>query len=84
MSSENYKLYKKYKVEIFDMICDIIERAPVPDDLAFLFGTATIEQREEFDTWKVKHLVKEQFEDETLGSDSPAETIGSEGIKNIL
>ena len=44
----------------------------------------TEEQREEFDTWKVKHLVKEQFEDETLGSDSPSETIGSEGNKKIL
>ena len=49
MGNENYKLYKKHKVELFDMIYDTIQRAPVPDDLAFFFGTETKEQREEFD-----------------------------------
>ena len=60
MSSENYKLYKKYQVEIFDIIYDIIEKAPVPDDLAFLFGTATIEQREEFDKKMQEYLKNEE------------------------
>ena len=49
MNDKNYKLYKKHQVELFDMIYDTIKRAPVPDDLAFFFGTETKEQREEFD-----------------------------------
>lgn len=49
MSNENYKWYRKHQVEIFDMVYDTIKRAPVPNDLAFYFGTETKEQREEFD-----------------------------------
>ena len=49
MCDKNYKLYRKHRVELFDMIYDTIQRAPVPDDLAFFFGTETKEQREEFD-----------------------------------
>ena len=48
MTNKNYKLYRKHRVELFNMICDIIQRAPVPDDLAFFFGAETKEQREEF------------------------------------
>jgi hypothetical protein len=74
MSSENYKLYKKHQVEIFDMIYDTIERAPVPDDLAFYFGTETKEQREEFDKKMQEYLkieepkIKERFKEMGFGS----------------
>lgn len=74
MSSENYKLYKKHQVEIFDMIYDTIERAPVPDDLAFYFGTETKEQREEFDKKIQEYLkieepkIKERFKEMGFGS----------------
>ncbi len=60
MSSENYKLYRKHQVEIFNMIYDIWQRAPVPDDLAFLFGAETKEQREEFDKKMEKYLKIEE------------------------
>lgn len=60
MSSENYKLYIEHRVELFDMIYDIIERAPVPDDLAFYFGTETKEQREEFDKKMEEYLKNEE------------------------
>ena len=60
MNSENYKLYRKHRVEIFDMVYDIIERAPVPDDLAFFFGTETKAQREEFDKKMQEYLKSEE------------------------
>lgn len=60
MSNENYKLYRKHRVELFDMIYDTIERAPVPDDLAFYFGTETKEQREEFDKKMEEYLKIEE------------------------
>ena len=49
MCDKNYKLYREYRVELFNIIYDTIQRAPVPDDLAFFFGTETKEQKEEFD-----------------------------------
>lgn len=57
MGNKNYELYIKHKAELFDMIYDTIQRAPVPDDLAFFFGTETKEQREEFDK-RVKEYLK--------------------------
>lgn len=57
MSSEAYKLYKKHQVELFDIIYDTIERAPVPDNPSFYFGTETREEREEFDK-KMKDYLK--------------------------
>lgn len=60
MSSENYKLYKKHRVELFDMIYNITQRAPVPDDLAFFFGAETKEQREEFDKKMEEYLKNEE------------------------
>ena len=57
MSNKNYKWYREHRAELFDMIYDIIERAPSPDDLAFFFGTETKEQREEFDE-KMKEYLK--------------------------
>ena len=48
MSNENYKLFRKHQSEIFDIFYDIFERAPIPDDLEFFFGTETKAQREEF------------------------------------
>lgn len=60
MNSENYKLYKKHQVEIFDMIYDTIERAPSPDVLVFFFGTETKAQREEFDKKMQEYLKIEE------------------------
>ena len=57
MNDKNYKLYKKHQVELFNMIYDTIQRAPVPDDLAFFFGTETKEQRAEFDK-KIEEYLK--------------------------
>lgn len=67
MSSENYKLYRKHKVEIFDMIYDTFERAPVPPSLDFFFGTETKGEREEFNKKMDEYLkieepkIKERF-----------------------
>ena len=45
----NYEIYRKHKVEIFNMACDIIKGCPLPDDLlTFWFGTPTQEQQEEY------------------------------------
>lgn len=69
MNSENYKLYKKHQVEIFDMIYDVVKRAPHPDDLAFFFGAETKAQREEFDKKIQEYLkiekpkIKEKFKE---------------------
>jgi hypothetical protein len=60
MCDKNYKLYRKHRVELFDMIYDTIQRAPVPDDLAFFFGTETKEQREEFDKKMEEYLKIEE------------------------
>ena len=60
MSDKFYKLYKKHQVELFDMIYDTIQRAPVPDDLAFFFGTETKEQREEFNKKMEEYLKVEE------------------------
>ncbi len=60
MSNKNYKLYREHRVELFDMIYDTIQRAPVPDDLAFFFGTETKEQREEFDKKMEEYLKIEE------------------------
>ena len=57
MSNENYKRYRKHQVEIFDMICSTIEKAPKPDSLSFYFGTETKEEREEFDK-KIEEYLK--------------------------
>ncbi len=60
MNNKNYKLYRKHQVEIFDMIYDLIKRAPAPDDLAFYFGTETKAQREEFDKKTEEYLKIEE------------------------
>ena len=60
MSGENYKLYRKHQVELFDMIYDVIERAPVPDSLSFYFGTETKEEREKFDKKMTEYLKIEE------------------------
>ena len=60
MSNENYKLYKKYQVEIFDMIYDVFERAPVPPSLDFFFGTETKEEREDFNKKMDEYLKIEE------------------------
>lgn len=33
MSNKNYELYRKNKVDIFNMIYDVFERAPIPPSL---------------------------------------------------
>ena len=60
MSSENYKLYRKHQVELFDIIYDTIKRAPVPPSLDFFFGTETKEEREEFDKEMREYLKIEE------------------------
>lgn len=65
MSSENYKLYKKHQVKIFDMVYDTIKRAPVPN----IFGFETKEEKEEYDKKMEEFLkleepkIKEQFKE---------------------
>ena len=65
MSSENYKLYKKHQAEIFNMIYDIFERAPIPN----IFGFETKEEKEEYDKKMEEFLkleepkIKEQFKE---------------------
>ena len=69
MNSENYKLYKTHKVEIFDMVYDTFKRAPVPPSLDFFFGTETKEEREDFNKKMDKYLkieepkIKERFKE---------------------
>lgn len=54
MSSENYKLYRKHKVEIFDMIYDVFERSPVVPDI---FGFKTEVEKQE-DKKKMENYLK--------------------------
>lgn len=74
MRNKNYQLYMKHQSELFDMIYDTIKRAPVPDDLAFYFGTETKEQREEFDKKMEEYLkteepkIKERLKEMGFGS----------------
>lgn len=74
MRNKNYQLYIKHQAELFDMIYDTIQRAPVPDDLAFYFGTETKEQREEFDKKMEEYLkieepkIKERLKEMGFGS----------------
>ena len=57
MSNENYKLFRKHQLEIFDMFYDICDRAPFPDDLDWFLGTETKAQREEFNK-KMQEFIK--------------------------
>lgn len=45
MYSENYKLYRKHKAEIQNIIFEVIENAPFNPDV---FGTATQEEKEKY------------------------------------
>lgn len=74
MNSENYKLYRKHQVELFDMIYDVIERAPKPDSLSLYFGTGTKKEKEEFDKKMREYLkteepkIKERFKEMGFGN----------------
>ena len=57
MSNENYKLFRKHQLEIFDMFYDILDRATFIDDLDWFFGTETKAQREEFNK-KMQEFIK--------------------------
>ena len=57
MSNENYKLFRKHQLEIFDMFYDIFDRAPFPDDLDWFFGTETKAKRKEFNK-KMQEFIK--------------------------
>lgn len=59
-NEENYKLYRKHKVDLFNMIEDVIDRAPKPDSLSFYFGTPTKEESKEFDKKMEEYLKKEK------------------------
>lgn len=41
----NYKLFRIYQHEIFEMICKVIDDAPPNPDV---FGTATVEEKEKY------------------------------------
>lgn len=45
MHSENYKLYRKHKTEIQNMLFEVIDGAPFNPDV---FGTATQEEKEKY------------------------------------
>jgi hypothetical protein len=45
MDNKNHKLFKRHQHEIFDMICRVIDDAPLNPDV---FGTATAEEKEEY------------------------------------
>ena len=60
MDNEIYKLYRKHKVEIFDIIDDVIRRAPTRDPMAFLFGYETEEDEEEFKKKTEEYLKLEE------------------------
>lgn len=45
MISENYKLYRKHKTELQNMIFEVIKNAPFNPDV---FGTATQEKKEQY------------------------------------
>lgn len=69
MSSENYKLYRKHQVELFNMIYDVWERAPAKN----IFGFETEEEKKEYDKKMEEYLkieepkIRERFKE--LGFD---------------
>lgn len=60
MDNEIYKLYSKNKVEIFDIIDDVVRRAPQRDPMAFLFGYETEADEEEFKKKTEEYLKLEE------------------------
>lgn len=60
MNDEKYKLYQKHKVELFDMIEDVVRRAPTRDPMAFLFGYETEADEEEFKKKTEEYLKLEE------------------------
>jgi hypothetical protein len=63
MDNEVYKLYKKHKVELFDMIYDVCERAPLPEGLSifsFALGTETEEERERYNKQMEEYVKTEE------------------------
>lgn len=54
MSSENYKLYRKNKVKIFNMIYDVWKNAPVKPILGF----STQEEEEQYNKKLDEYLEK--------------------------
>lgn len=63
MDNEIYKLYKKHKVELFDMIYDVCERAPLPEGLSifsFALGTETEEERERYNKQMEEYVKTEE------------------------
>lgn len=59
MSNENYKLYRKHKSELQKMIFEIIENAPFNPDV---FGTATQEEKEQYDRELHEYLESRKLE----------------------
>lgn len=45
MDNKNYKLYRIHQQEIFEMVCQVIDDAPLNPDV---FGTATVEEKEKY------------------------------------
>lgn len=47
-NEEAYKLYRAHKVELFEIIEDLIDRAPDPDILKVVFGCETEEDKAKY------------------------------------
>ena len=64
---DNYKIYRNNKTVVFDIIYDVIQRAPVPTDWSILFGfddpEAEAEYRKKLDEYLEKEapIIKEKF-----------------------
>ena len=56
MTNENYKLYIKHKVEIFDMIYDVVERSPCSDKYCLFFGWESEKDEEEWNKKMKEYL----------------------------
>ena len=59
-NEETYKLYKAHKVELFEIIEDLIARAPDRDILKVVFGCETDEDREEYNKRLTEYLNLEE------------------------
>jgi len=49
LKDKNYELYKKHKVDIFNMVYDVIERSPTPPVPLFFSDFMTQEEKKEYE-----------------------------------
>ena len=68
-NEEAYKLYRAHKVELFEIIEDLIDRAPDPDILKVVFGCETEEDKVKYQKELQEYLkieepkIKERFKE---------------------